>query len=525
MSRQAYVMETLFNIYNKEGVLVPFKLNNIQKQLDKQIIEGNIHRASVLKYRQGGVTTFIQAWFLIECMARHTIAVMLAHDRDHTEKLLERMRQMLVNLNGPAPRTSKVNDNEISFAKTQSTFYIGTAGSKNFGRSATISHLHCSEVAFWRDPKTILTGLLQAVPHRSGVVVQETTGNGWGNYYQKSFYSMLSGNSRFKPFFFPWFIHNEYVSPDSLTSPLTLEEKELQIKFSLSLPQIQWRREKVTEFENDEDLFKQEYPSSIDEAFKLTGGSLFSQLERSEDSKWIRINSEVKKLSSHPKIGLNYIFGVDSSGGTGNDYSSIVGLCIETQGQVFEYHNNHIAPPKFARVVGEYGKQFNSAYLVPESNSHGLSVLSTLKDIYPREKIYKHRLPTRKLTQGAYNVPGYGYGWQTTGTTKPYAVGLAQSLVLEGWKVYSPELYDELRSFVETIEGRLEGVGTHDDLAMAFILASVGVTKILNRLGREQKVIPTKISPPDPSHWRDEQGRFQLPFKDMFKKRSIHTRA
>ena len=153
------------------------------------------------------------ARFLVECMEDHQVVAMLAHDKEHTEKLLRRSQELLSNMKGAKPQVERANANEIYFKKTQSSFYIGTAGSKDFGSSATITRLHCSELAFWKDPKELFTGLLQAIPFDTGVIVKETTANGWGNYHQKQFYRALANPSnRNYPLFIPWNIDPEYQS-------------------------------------------------------------------------------------------------------------------------------------------------------------------------------------------------------------------------------------------------------------------------------------------------------------------------
>jgi len=285
MGRHKDAIESLFRIYNKEGILVDFILNKPQCMID-EIMDAK-PRNSILKPRQKGCSVYVMARFLIDCMNEHTVAVMLAHDKDHTERLLRKAQEFLQNMKGPKPKTSRANENEIYFDRTQSSFYIGTAGSKNFGRSATITRLHMSELAFWKDPKAIRTGLLQAVPG-TGEVVEETTANGYGTWYQKYYYRLMStSGSRVNPIFFNWLIDDEYSSLTPLTGPLTSDEEQIIKDFGASLHQIQWRREKLEEMDYDLPLFKQEYPLTVDEAFKFTGGSLFTNLVLEETEEWV----------------------------------------------------------------------------------------------------------------------------------------------------------------------------------------------------------------------------------------------
>lgn len=506
MSQYALAIESLFRIYNKKGELINFTLNSLQNRIDAELETSK--RISVLKYRQGGVSTYVMARFLVKCMAEHTIAVMLAHDKEHTVKLLERAQLVLKHLRHDLTAdTSKMNEGEILFKKTDSSFYIGTAGSRDFGRSATITDLHLSEIAFYKDPKRLLVGLLQSVPKETGTVIQETTANGWGTWFQKRFYSYIEGKGGFKACFYPWWIHEEYRATSEAAPPYQdfsidyndpryredweKTEQYLINNFSCDLYQIQWRREKIEEFDGDVEAFMQEYPATVKEAFRLSGGSLFSFIHRPEEPErlpnWNKFERDGWILSGHPKKGFHYALGADAAGGTGGDNSAIEIGCLNTMEQVFEWKNSNISPPEFGQVIARFGKMFNTAYLVPEANSHGLSVLYVLKQLYSRQQLYKYML-TKRESAASINIPSYGYGWKTSEVSKPYAVGIAQKLLKAGFKLYSLSLADELLSFTETDSGKLEGIGEHDDSAMAFLLMCIGLLKISRKYGIELTV-------------------------------------
>lgn len=588
-SKVRKVIETLFNIFDKEGNLVPFKLNDIQAQIDEEVIakiewlrENNFEytddfaqetlRNSILKYRQGGVTTLVMAWYLVECMSRYTVAVMLTHDKEHSEKLLYRAKLMLKHMNGPKPKTNKLNDNEISFVKTDAIFYIGTAGSKEFGRSATITHLHCSEIAFWKDPASLMKSLFQAVPKRSGIITQETTANGWATWFQKSYYNYIAGKGGFKAHFFAWFIHNEYIStipwisgdwyPEDCTKfkkgnveIRVPNEKILYRRIRYYNPQwdratvlakLQWRREKILENLGDKSFqdalrdFNQEYPSTYEEAFTVTGGSLFPDVRVTESKKWTKISYAEAALSPHPVAGYTYTLGADFAGGTGNDNASINVLCLETLEQVYRFADSHTDPVAFAEKVAEVGKKYNEAFLVPESNSHGLAGIAILKRIYNLMRIYKHRLPGAHINSGEYNIPSYGYGWKTSQVSKHFMIGIAQQMFVAGLKLYDIITTDEVRSFTEDpATGKIDGQSDHDDCGISLFLACIGILKLLRLQGKgifdiddienipvvEIEIKATEPTTPKQVSWRDSDGNYLIPFKDMFGKRKGGRRS
>lgn len=115
-------------------------------------------------------------------------------------------------------------------------------------------------------------------------------------------------------------------------------------------------------------------------------------------------------------------------------------------------------------------------------------------------------------------------------------VGMAVKFIEEGFKVYSPLLYDQLKSFSEDpVTGKLQGSGEHDDLAIAFMLMCMGMLKPGVRarsrdLSEEVAEIPAiKVEDKkviDISKFRNSAGEYLLPFEDMFPKRigkNVHT--
>ena len=471
-------IEKLFVIPNKAGEVVPFKLNNIQIDIDAS----RTGRDDILKFRQGGATSYIMAYFLVECMYTYTRAVMIAHDKEHTERLLARAQFYLQKMKGVKPRLRKSNDQEIVFQKTHSSLYIGTAGSRQFGRSDTITHLHCSEVAFWKNAKDLCKGLFQAVPHQTGIIIKESTANGMGTWHHHQYIKALQGTSRFKPHFYGWQDFDEYQSTTPKNFIPTPDEIELMLSFGLSTSKLQFRREKIADdFDGDEDAFRQEYPLTIKEAFILSGGSLFEGVERTETSRWSKMFSPhggaCFALKDHPMKVAHYVLGSDTAGGTGRDYSTIQIFCVETGEQVLEYRTNTKKPPEFANVVVYFGLKYNTAYIVVESNQHGLSVLSVIREQYTSGRIYKE---VRYQKVNSILRPIINYGLKMTAVSKPFIVGLIQKYLRDVLTIYGIQTATELQEFTETESGKLEG--PVDDLVIGVGCACVGLQKETQRL-------------------------------------------
>jgi len=172
--------------------------------------------------------------------------------------------------------TKNLSEYEISFPETNSWFYIGTAGSKAFGRGDTISRLHLSEWAFY-DNDSIVDGIFQSIP-QGGEVIGESTAKGFGNRFQLEWEKAKRGDSKFYPLFFSWADNPEYRLRGTILTieETTEEEKFLMERYDLDLEQVAWRREKMKEFDSV-DKFKQEYPMTDREAFIHSGMPAFSQ--------------------------------------------------------------------------------------------------------------------------------------------------------------------------------------------------------------------------------------------------------
>ena len=144
-------IEKTFLIISKNGEAIPFILNEVQKK----ILYGLKGRDIILKARQEGVSSLILAMFAVDFLTIENVrCVVIAHESDATQKLFDRVKFFLTSLEktfpGQVPYKLKYNSrHELVNEEKNSVFYIGTAGSRSFGRGDTIQNLHCSEVAFW----------------------------------------------------------------------------------------------------------------------------------------------------------------------------------------------------------------------------------------------------------------------------------------------------------------------------------------------------------------------------------------
>ena len=489
LTPEAKAIESLFYIQNKRGMRVPFRLNPSQRAYDLQRTKKDI----IAKARQKGFSSLGIAYQVIDCLGKEgTRAVLISHEARATQRLLDRARFYLKHINGPEPVLGRHSRNELYFPKTESSLYIGTAGSKAFGRGDTITHLHISEYAWWEsDALKQVAGLFQAVP-KDGIIRIESTGNGRKNDYY--FMCQHAEELGYNLFFRAWWQDEEYtLIPKHSWTPVGFEKyfQDMKTKYNLNENQLYWYWVKLLEFRQNLNLMQQEYPSCLEECFQATGGSVFPKVERAETRYWtwsIKHTYRVEYLSNHPSKNMTYVIGADPSGGTGHDDAACQIICLETLEQVLEFAYNQIDPVDFAYLLCSFGFEYNTAFITCESNNHGIATHSILYKKYPLTKIYKRRMPT-----GRYGKPVYGFA--TTQNSKAGLIGSIHECMQLGLLLYGKKTIHELQTFEETPEGRLEGPS--DNLVIALGLACTGYFKyerFKNRLDKPEGLKHSRLS-------------------------------
>lgn len=236
----------------------PLVFNSAQKILHREIermkAETGYVRVVVLKGRQQGCSTYTEGRFYWKpSMHEGEKTFILTHQDQATDNLFGMAKRY--HDHAPPfvqPHVGRSNSKEMIFDRLQSSYQVSTAGSKGAGRSATLSNVHGSEVAFWENGSDHLAGLLQAVPLAPGTeVILESTAKGVGNIFHKQWQMAVSGQSDFRAVFIPWYIQAEYRRPpphdfelqyDSETVPPgELTEADYSDAFKLDLGQMFWR--------------------------------------------------------------------------------------------------------------------------------------------------------------------------------------------------------------------------------------------------------------------------------------------
>jgi len=254
-------IEDFFQIIDKEQKIVDFKLNAIQ---DKFIsVDATAKKDLILKARQQGFSSIILAIFTVDFLIKNnTRNIIVCDEKENAEEMLEKvkfyiesyeykMNEKHPGFKVPLKYSSKY---ELYNEFTKSRYTIGTALKTQFGRSKTITNLHLSEAAFYRDMEKLLAGAMQAVVPNGRTII-ETTANGF-NYFKNFWDRSVRGETGFNPVFYKG---SEFYSEDIL---------------------IQKRKELGRQF-------NQEYPETATEAFITSGECYFD----GEALEWLIKNS------------------------------------------------------------------------------------------------------------------------------------------------------------------------------------------------------------------------------------------
>lgn len=279
-----FFSENFFRIRTKNGSIEPFTMNRAQQyihdRLEAQLKEKGKVRAIILKGRQQGCSTLVQARYFHKTLTNRGIKTfILTHEAQATKNLFEMTKRYYEYLpQGLCPKANRDSQKELKFESIDSGYAIGTAGSKGTGRSQTVQLLHGSEVAHWPNASEHAQGLFQAVGDQSGTeIILESTANGIGNFFHSSWVSAEQGKSDFQAIFVPWYWQPEYKAfYNQNADEIFLSEEEQQLLDAyqangMTREHVFWRRFKIGQFDKDYELgvklFNQEYPTCANDAF------------------------------------------------------------------------------------------------------------------------------------------------------------------------------------------------------------------------------------------------------------------
>lgn len=297
----SYYAEHNLKLIGKEvgSGISPVIFNRAQRYIHEQIEEqrkatGKV-RALIVKARQMGCSTYVAARYYWRTTHRKGVnAFVLSHAKDTTLKLFTMTRRYHDYSDALwKPDTESASAHEFKFSGLDSSYYVGTAGSKETGRGGTIQYFHGSEVAFWANADMHFGGIMQSVPtglfSKGSEVILESTGNGESGKFYELCEDARKGKGEYILIFTPWFWQEEY---QDLGAPIdwTVEGSEhsdliiaARESYNLSYEQCYWMELKRIELGSDW-LFRQEYPATYEEAFQTVGDESFVPLNEMHEA-------------------------------------------------------------------------------------------------------------------------------------------------------------------------------------------------------------------------------------------------
>lgn len=497
--------ENFLMIRDKKSNLVPLRMKPAQERLYEIIKEehdaGRPVRLVVLKGRQLGTSTEIEGlYFADTATSENVFTLIVAHVEDATSHLFAMNKLFYDNLpDAIKPMLKASNAQELVFENPtkdpiekernpglRSRIRCVTAGSRGVARSFTLRNVHCSEAAFWPSFEENMLGIMQAVPNDPDTcVIVESTPNGYNDF--KSFWdSAVEGRNGFRPVFLPWYWDPDYQMPAPPGAVWTDEELELADAYGLTPEQLQWRRWCIrTNCGGDERLFRQEYPSTPDEAFLFSGRPFFDNETiilmrakarapehvgrfeftpaangRPENIRWIEDEAHgFVRIWAEAEEGHPYVLGGDTAG-EGSDCFTACVIDNATGAQVAELQRE-LGEKVYAAQIYCLGMYYNGALAAIETNFSTYPEMMLEEWQYPR--LYqRQRFDKRKKDYVD------AYGWRTDRVTRPVALANLYSIMDETPElIRSSWLMGEMLVFAYDGDKPQALDGEHDDLVMA----------------------------------------------------------
>jgi hypothetical protein len=346
-ARQCFIRDTNQKIVplipNRAQCMV-FAVMLIQAMLGRPI------RVVILKARKVGITTFVESLYYHLCrFYRQQIAVMLAHQAKATDQIFAITKR--IGDYDPIGQPKTVA--RVMTFGNRSSYWCHTAGGASVTAGGTPNLLHRSELALWAP------GTKQAADYESGnavgrtsptsVIVDESTARGQDLFWGR-FQAAEHAWHPFERVFIPWFVDDTLRSivPDN---GLALTEDETLViararKWGLEIPMeaLAWRRLTIAEI--GADVFKQEYPSTPEEAIETQQGLVLPGLREC-------VITHDQLPFHYPRVNI-----YDRVGGWDHGYddptATVSGIvwegalyvidCHANRGQLAEQHAQYVMP-------------------------------------------------------------------------------------------------------------------------------------------------------------------------------------
>ena len=430
MQDPAYFARKYVKIISLDEGLVPFDLYPYQEKMFKHFKDNRF--SIILACRQSGKSISSVVYLLwYACFHPEKTIAILANKGAVAREMLSRITLALENL--PyflQPGCKALNKGSVEFSNNSKIIASATSGSSIRGLS--INLLFLDEFAFVENDAQFYTSTYPVVSAgKDTQIIITSTANGVGNVYHKLWEGAVQKTNEFTPFRVDW-----WDVPGR-------DEK--------------WKEETIN---NTSELqFEQEFGNT----FHGRGNTLISAnhllAQQSKDPEFFKDNLYIYE---QPIDEHEYVITVDVAKGRGQDYSTFTVIDVSSQPftQVAVFRDNNISPMLLPDLLYKYGKTYNDAYIVIESNDQGAVVCNGL--YYDLE--YENMFVESSIKANALGV---------TMTRRVKRIGCSgiKDLIEQGkLKIQDSQTIVEMSTFVSKGNSFMAIAPNHDDLMMNLVL-------------------------------------------------------
>lgn len=279
--QQKWRLNNLYRIIDRDSNSIPFKLNPVQED-----VLDNLHnRNLILKARQIGMSTCAVLKLIDEVLFTPNLAGgIVSYSLEHAQYIfkkiighaLDTLPKEIRKFSGVTQRSAReISFNNGSSLRVDTTLRGGSYPLvlvSEFGKTCARNPQKAEEV---------ITGTLQAVP-KGGVVIIESTGEGNEGFFAEMVMEAHRrgnenlSNLEYKLFFYNWLEEPSYTLHQKVNYDVTLTDYfnriEKEIGKKISQEQRNWYAVQTMVLG---DKIKQEYPSTVSEAFLSSSDAFY----------------------------------------------------------------------------------------------------------------------------------------------------------------------------------------------------------------------------------------------------------
>ena len=306
--------------------------------------------------------------------------------------------------------------------------------SEEAGRSESLSLLVIDEAAIVRWASMIWAAAAPAISTGGAAILNSTPYGISGFYHSKWVEAITDSDSPFHPIRLYWKMHPERDQ-----------------KWYDTMSKALGPRRTAQEIDGD-------FLSSGSTVFDLTDIKAIEDTLSEYPVIETRFNGQLR-IMDKPKQDVRYFIGADVATGRSNDYSAFT--LGDSNGEEAAVFKGRIPVEKYAKILGNLGKEFNWATIAPETNDIGLAVTTLLQtEGYPQ--LYYHKKLLKKKGKSRPEVEQYP-GWITTSKNRSLIIdGLEEDIRKDNITIKDPFFVQEAYTFIYDSIGRPVAMGKHN---------------------------------------------------------------